>query len=348
MQGLIVSLFFFARTSLAWSCDGHMVVAQLALSSGIMSATTLQKAKGLVDFLNAQYPRTGATFQEVACWADDIRSSEGFGNWHFIDIPVCRLANPSKCTPPPPDNNAVWAVEESEETLTNSSATLDKARMLRFAIHIIGDIHQPLHAASYFSTQFPTGDLGGNKWQIGGVPFASELHALWDEGLGLFYQQLRRPLNTTGFDWVGSLADRVLGLHPVASLQPQIAEKNVTQWALESHAIAEDFVYSAPQKPTPIPAEYLQGGQDIVLKQLAIAGYRLADTLCVGGLLPSRAGGCCARFAIFPHTLLPLPVLSSPKPAESFFSLNPKKQYTLGCLRQQSDKCIVFFIVCFC
>jgi hypothetical protein len=265
----------------AWSCDGHMAVAQIALDSGIMSSKAIAAANDLVSFLTPQYPKSGPTFQEIACWADDIKAAEPTTrNWHYIDIPVCKLTPASRCTQPPTDDNAVWAIDTSDATLEEAAAArLDKARALRFAVHFVGDIHQPLHAASYFSPQFPTGDAGGNAWKISGAPPATELHALWDEGAGQWTQNLRRPLNASGFDWLTALSAKVMGLHPVASLQPQIAEHNVTAWAYESNAIAADFVYTAPQAPARIPPAYLQQADAIILRQVAIAGYRLAAAL---------------------------------------------------------------------
>ena len=288
----------------AWSCDGHMAVAQVALDSGLMSAKVFGAAKDLVDYLNAQYPYTGTTFQEIACWADDIKSQEpATAGWHFIvrahcarapaaplsinsappflqDIPVCHLSNPADCTPPEPQN-VVWAIDTAESTLeAPGSAQLDRARMLRFLVHFAGDIHQPLHAANYFSSQFPTGDLGGNKWPISGAPPpATNLHSFWDEGLGQWTQNLRRPLNSTGFAWLESLSAKVTALHPVSELQPFIDQHNASVWAQESYQIAADFVYTAPQAPTDIPAAYTQQGSAIALKQIAIAGYRLATAL---------------------------------------------------------------------
>ena len=198
--------------------------------------------------------------------------------WHYVDLPVCKLSDPSGCLPPEPIN-AVWAIEQSEATLSNSSGSLDKERMLRFMVHIIGDVHQPLHAAQYFSAQFPSGDRGGNSWKIAGVPYATELHAMWDEGLGQWTQNLKRPWNATGQKWVGNLAAKVMGLYPVASMGAFIANRNVSAWAEESFGIAEAFVYTAPQAPTRVPAAYTTQGQAIALKQLAIAGYRLAAAL---------------------------------------------------------------------
>ena len=275
-------LLLSLRPSFGWSCDGHMAIAQVALDSGLMTQQTVAAATALIEFLNPSYPASGVSFVDAACWADDIRSSEGFGDWHFIDFPVCRKAS-GGCPEPGPADNAIWALEQGSATLRNSSATLQKARMLRFLIHIAGDIHQPLHASDYFSAQFPSGDLGGNKWPIRvPPPFpypSTNLHSYWDEGLGRWTQQLRRPLNSSGKAWVGALSAEVRAEFPAASLQPEIKDANVTAWAAQAHAIAEEFVYSAPQAPDKIPAAYTAEGQGIVLKQLALAGYRLADTL---------------------------------------------------------------------
>ena len=193
---------------------------------------------------------------------------------------MCHLSNPADCTPPEPQN-VVWAIDNAEATLEASgSAQLDRARMLRFLVHFAGDIHQPLHAANYFSDQFPTGDLGGNKWQISGAPPpATNLHSYWDEGLGQWSQNLRRPLNSTGFAWLESLSAKVTALHPVSELQPFIDQHNASVWAQESNQIAATFVYTAPQAPTDIPVAYTQEGSAIALKQIAIAGYRLASAL---------------------------------------------------------------------
>ena len=53
----------------------------------------------------------------------------------------------------------------------------------------------------------------------------------------------------------------------------------MTAWANESYALAESFVYSAPQAPTPVPAQYVSAGTDIANKRVATAGYRLAALL---------------------------------------------------------------------
>lgn len=78
-----------------------MAVAQVALDSGLMSAKAIGAAKALVDYLNAQYPYSGSTFQEIACWADDIRSQEPTtAGWHFI-VRAPSARNARLLRPPP-------------------------------------------------------------------------------------------------------------------------------------------------------------------------------------------------------------------------------------------------------
>lgn len=264
----------------AWFCDGHMLVASVALKSGIMSASTIQSANALIDYLVSDYPSTGPSFTESACWADDLKSSGVYqeANWHFIDLPVCRL-DASAC-PPPQEDNIVFAITEAHSTAySKKAATLDRARQLRFIIHFLGDIHQPLHAASLFSSQFPSGDRGGNSYPVAGFPWTTELHALWDGGLGQWYGDVLRPLNATGQDWIDAFTNKIVAAFPASALQPEIANVNVSAWAEDSNALAANFVYTAPQAPAPIPDTYVTQGAEMCLRQVAIGGYRLATLL---------------------------------------------------------------------
>ncbi len=236
------------------------------------------QANALIALLAADYP-TSPSFIESACWADDLKSSgaEQEASFHFIDLPVVR----DGVTPADvPDVNAVWAIEGAHSTVyAKKAAALDKARQLRFLIHIVGDVHQPLHAASLFSTEFPDGDRGGNSYMIAGVDFTNELHALWDSGAGQWVDDIVRPLNATGTAWLSDLSAKVMTAWPVSALEPEIKQYNVSTWANESNLLADSFAYTAPQAPTPIPATYLADAQGMCIKQLAIAGYRLADTI---------------------------------------------------------------------
>ena len=120
-------------------------------------------------------------------WADDLKGlAENVESpLHYIDIPVVRGSVPDV---PPALNVSCnpWAIDQAVVTLSSAYAiSIDQARQLRFLLHFVGDLHQPLHASSLFSSEFPPpeGDVGGNRYYISGAS-SSNLHSLWDSGLG--------------------------------------------------------------------------------------------------------------------------------------------------------------------
>ena len=161
------------------------------------------------------------------------------------------------------------------------STLLDKSRQLRFITHFVGDVHQPLHAASYFSSQFPDGDMGGNAWPVAGVNYTQELHAVWDSGVGQWVDDLPRPLNATSAAALSSFASAVIAEFPASdpAIAALILETAPLTWATESNALAASVVYNAPQAPTPLTADYIAQGQVLCRRQIALGGYRLATLL---------------------------------------------------------------------
>jgi hypothetical protein len=271
-------------SALAWWCDGHMLTAQIALDSGIMSAGTITQVQAITAEIASYYPAS-PEFVSSACWADDLKSEGTYqeAEFHYIDIPITDASSP----PPAPatqfnDMNVAWAITEAHSTVYGKKSTLlDKSRQLRFITHFVGDVHQPLHAASYFSSQFPDGDAGGNAWPVAGVSYTNELHAVWDSGVGAWVQDLPRPLNDTSKAWLASFSSAVLASYPASdpSIAPLIKKTSPFAWANESNALALSFVYTAPQAPTPLPDAYVKAGAEMCRRQLALGGYRLANLL---------------------------------------------------------------------
>jgi len=201
----------------------------------------------------------------------------------YIDIPVASASSPPPAAPPAPnDMNVAWAITEAHSTVYGKKSTLlDKSRQLRFIVHFVGDVHQPLHAASYFSAQFPAGDAGGNAWPVAGVSYTNELHAVWDSGAGQWVTDIVRPLNASGMAYLQAFAASIITAHPASdpSIAPLILETNPMAWANESNAYAASFVYTAAQAPTPLSADYIAQAQALSLRQIAVGGYRLATLL---------------------------------------------------------------------
>jgi hypothetical protein len=259
-----------------------MLVAMSALRSGLMTETVIRKANTTINNLglNSIYP-TSPEFVSAACWADDLKAQKEYieSNMHFINLPVIAPGYTGKI-PTVDATNVPFAISEANLTVsTPLSTVLDKARMARFLIHFVGDIHQPLHAATYFSSQFASGDEGGNLWKISDSQYhLPNLHEFWDSGIGLWANDPTRPLNTTAWDWLVKTADALMAENPASdpSIAALLKVTNTMSWANESLALAQTFVYTIPEAPTPVPAAYYPEAQKMCRRQVAIGGYRLA------------------------------------------------------------------------
>lgn len=130
-------------------------------------------------------------FIESACWADDLIDyghSKFTFNWHFIDRPY--NADGFLQIPLPHAENGVYALEQAVYTLKSFNYTVapyETSTMLRYLIHIVGDLHQPLHSMSRYTEKYPNGDEGGNLVPINYLYGIDNLHKLWDSAVGLFH-----------------------------------------------------------------------------------------------------------------------------------------------------------------
>ncbi len=118
------------------------------------------------------------TLSRVSTWPDEIRSDpeERFKHtlaWHFIDIPDGETVSTARRSP---HGDALSALERMEKTLRSPSASRGKRYALSFLVHLVADIHQPLHVGN-------TRDRGGNLCFVRYFGERTNLHAVWDTGL---------------------------------------------------------------------------------------------------------------------------------------------------------------------
>ena len=154
------------------------------------------------------------------------------------------------------------------------SATSDdglKSYDLVWLEHLVGDVHQPLHATTRYSAAFPSGDRGGNSETLScaavPAPCARELHALWDNAMGISN-------------------DDVSAAMAYAKTLPHVAlteAGNPDKWVADSFALAKVKVYSGTMNSTPLPhhlsAAYRTRATTVSRSQAAKAGRRLADLI---------------------------------------------------------------------
>jgi hypothetical protein len=151
----------------AWGAEGHRLIAEVAERG--LSAPARREAQRLLDL------EPGATIVSVATWADDARTPVT-ASWHYVNFPLdggCNYEPDRSC---PGGACVVGAIERQLAVL--ASPTPDEMRLnaLKYLIHLVADIHQPLHGGR-------ADDKGGNTYQLQVAGRGTNLHALWDSGL---------------------------------------------------------------------------------------------------------------------------------------------------------------------
>jgi hypothetical protein len=125
-------------------------------------------------------------FMLAAPWADDIRMQAKLqreARWHYINFPFKPTGESEDIKPlaPHPDN-ILSALAENQRIVKSQASADQRAIALAWLLHLIGDVHQPLHTIQLFSREYPHGDRGGDEVCIRLAPGRAplDLHRLWD------------------------------------------------------------------------------------------------------------------------------------------------------------------------
>lgn len=265
---LLFILLILSGPTYAWNAVGHEVVASIAYDH--LTPQAKQKIDHLTELLDHQHRSGYVRFVIIATWADFIRGHDinAFNSWHYIDQPY---SPDGTKTHPAATQNAVWAIDQARTIIQSRKSTdYEKAVFLRFLIHIVGDIHQPLHCISRYNAQYPEGDKGGRLVPIQSKA-AENLHAYWDRGMGLFYRINPYRLRTVSQIARDIEKEQGNNMSEVNDLDPQ-------SWAQESYQLAKNHAYKINSSTTPA-AQYTQKGHTIITHQITLAAYRLANIL---------------------------------------------------------------------
>jgi hypothetical protein len=248
----------------AWGADGHSVIAEIA-----QRRLTPQASRAVARILG-----TGVSLASVSSWADDVRDArpETY-NWHFVDIPIAEQdPDPDKhCKPDPKGDCIVAELNRLRNELRCASNAEKKKDALRYAVHFVGDIHQPLHTVE--------DEKGGNFVQVTvnvrgvtctrscvATPTPARLHAVWDVVL----------IQKAVWNW-GALVDLV-ERDLTASMAGATKSRQPRAWAIETYMVARD-VWALTPADLVIDEQYYRAASPIVRQQLGRAGVRLAQFL---------------------------------------------------------------------
>jgi hypothetical protein len=178
---------------------------------------------------------------------------------------------------PAPTDDALFGIQQCEKVLSDTKAPAqERAVYLSWLIHLIGDLHQPLHCASLFNNTYPTGDKGGNDFYVMPGTKGIKLHSLWDGLLGTS----GKPQSHLNY------AVEITSDHPRKSLK-ELGARTPKEWSLEGRSLAIEKVYlhgqlkgSTSEDTAPsLPDGYTKTAKAVAEKQAALAGYRLADSI---------------------------------------------------------------------
>jgi hypothetical protein len=170
-----------------------------------------------------------------------------------------------------------WAINVLRKGTGSNRAD---AETLGFLYHLVGDVHQPLHAATRYSAANPNGDAGGNGFriQIPGETRPSSLHFFWDSAAGQYGESPKRPLDAAGKARLLSLAEAAMKEFPAESV-PEWKDLDPHTWVVESNTLAREVVYKNITENAEPSKAYTEAAQKLARKRMALAGYRMAGVL---------------------------------------------------------------------
>ena len=294
----------------AWNDTGHMVVALIAYrrlsDSQKQQVTEILKAHPHYKlFLLAGKPDDVDAgewaFMKAATWPDFIRPYGGkpeeitkyhHGPWHYVDFPFVAPNNKDVVgivAAKPNEPNLLTVMPDCVAKLTRSDSTAEeRAINLCWILHLVGDVHQPLHTVSMYSEDYKHGDMGGNALAIRSRGTPMNLHAYWDDllGTGKTYLAIDQIATTI----------TASSVHDPTKMPELKKHPNLASWAAESHDLAVALAYLNGDLKTAswrawenrqiqsddipeLPPGYEANARDLACRRVALAGYRLADLL---------------------------------------------------------------------
>lgn len=284
-------LLLIATSSYAWWEAGHMLVADIAYENLTKEAkktvNSLMEEMKLENTSTHNYPFDKAhpnyTLMAAAHWPDDIKSFPNylglFNTFHYIEH-----AYSDDETDFPnviPRDNVVSAINHFKRHLAVEKANkYSRARALAFLVHFVGDIHQPLHCAEYYSKTLPKGDRGGNSFKISfkekNGDLIKNLHSLWDSALLLFPNKGFNH-NVSAPKDIHTIMKSITQDYPKSYFSDKLKITDADKWHAESHLIAID-AHQLEFNSTPNDA-YLSLNSQLAEQRIVLAGYRLANIL---------------------------------------------------------------------
>ncbi len=251
MRSIFLLLFLIPTLAFSniWGRTGHRVTGHIAEKH-----LTRKARKAIKELLD------GHSLAFASTYADEIKSDRSFSEytpWHYVNYPLAQSYLESDKSE---YGDLVVAIDSCITVLKNKNSTKkDKAFYLKFLIHLIGDLHQPMHAGI-------EADRGGNDIQVQWFGRGSNLHKVWDtnmlEAYGMSYYEL------------GDELDRATTKNERRTIQ----QGTIVDWLGESHDYATEL-YNSVSVGEKLGYSYTYKYNPLLFERLQKGGLRLAKVL---------------------------------------------------------------------
>jgi hypothetical protein len=251
---LIVYFFipYFSEASTLkpfWGDNGHRVVGYIA--DKYLSKKARKKIKQILG---------NESLAMASTWSDFIKSDSTLNaqtaTWHYVNIPDGQTYAQAQKEP---KGDVIEAIDRMMKDLQDASASIEKRRFaLRFLIHLVGDLHQPLHTGR-------ADDLGGNKIKVRWFGRETNLHRVWDsdliDNMGLSYTEIAESINFANKEQIRTWQST-----------------DHRAWVDESRVAAQK-VYASAKDDAKLSYRYAYDFDEMLKLKLLQGGVRLAGLL---------------------------------------------------------------------
>jgi hypothetical protein len=250
MKKLLFLLIPFLSFANDWGKTGHRIVGEIAERQ-----LTEEVREIVYDILD------GESLSSVSTWPDEMRSNpdwKPYDKWHYVNLPL-DVEYPDANTP---EENVVTIIERATAILKSPTADKEMKKFyLKYLIHLVGDLHQPMHTGRYE-------DYGGSKIRLKfkgrkGTETNTNLHVLWDSNL-------IDDFKMSFTEWSNHLENKFR--------KKEVKQSNVLEWTFESHWWARD-IYKNTKEGDYLSYDYVYKYQPVLEKRLYQAGKRLGNLL---------------------------------------------------------------------
>ena len=245
----LLACLLITAPALAWGTDGHYILTWIA-----EQRLTPEARRQVQQLLGDE------SMIKASLWADRIKDQRPeTRTWHYINVPRgTRRVDREKHSPD--TGSVLTCIHQSTAVLRNPDAShAARAEALRFLIHMVGDVHTPLHVSH-------AEDRGGNTITVFYRGEQTNLHALWDSGL----------IRGRSSDW--STQASILQRRITDAKAKAWSTSNPDRWATESYHVAVELAYKA-RPDRRISRAYERAALEAIDQRLMMAGVRLAALL---------------------------------------------------------------------